>query len=90
MDSLQSHLAMDTAMDLAREAGIGMVGVHRSTQSGMGALYAFQAIEKVYVWMILTDSSSAIAMWGGRSTFLGASPIAASVPGRRPSSWTWR
>ncbi|MCJ7873378.1 Ldh family oxidoreductase [Phaeobacter sp. J2-8] len=81
MGFLPSHLAMDTAMDLAETAGIGMVGVHRSTHFGMGALYALQAIERGYVSMVFTNSSPAIAMWGGRSTFLGASPIAAGVPG---------
>lgn len=81
MGFLPSHLAMDTAMDLAKDAGIGMVGVSRSTHFGMGALYALQAIEKNFVSMIFTNSSPAIAMWGGRTAFLGASPVAAGVPG---------
>lgn len=81
MGFLPSHLAMDTAMELAKDAGIGMVGVSRSTHFGMGALYALQAIEKNYVSMIFTNSSPAIAMWGGRSAFLGASPVAAGIPG---------
>ncbi|MDO5633061.1 MAG: Ldh family oxidoreductase [Paracoccus sp. (in: a-proteobacteria)] len=81
MGFLPSHLAMDTAMDMAKDAGIGMVGVSRSTHFGMGALYALQAIERGFVSMIFTNSSPAIAMWGGRSAFLGASPIAAGVPG---------
>jgi LDH2 family malate/lactate/ureidoglycolate dehydrogenase len=58
-----------------------MVGVSRSTHFGMGALYALQAIEKNFVSMIFTNSSPAIAMWGGRTAFLGASPVAAGVPG---------
>lgn len=81
MGFLPSHMAMDAAMDLAQDAGIGMVGVKNSTHFGMGALYALQAIERGFVSMIFTNSSPAIAMWGGRSTFLGASPIAAGVPG---------
>jgi len=81
MGFLPSHLAMDTAMELATEAGIGLVGVKNSTHFGMGALYALQAIEKNFVSMIFTNSSPAIAMWGGRSAFLGASPLAVGVPG---------
>lgn len=84
MGFLPSHLAMGTAMDLAQDAGIGMVGVHRSTHFGMSALYALQAIERGYVSMIFTNSSPAIAMWGGRTPFLGASPMAAGVPGKVP------
>jgi L-2-hydroxycarboxylate dehydrogenase (NAD+) len=81
MGFISSHIAMDEAVALARNAGIGMVGVRRSTHFGMGALYALQAIEAGYISMIFTNSSPAIPMWGGRSVFLGASPIAAGVPG---------
>ncbi len=85
MGFLPSHLAMDEAVRLAERNGIGLVGVHRSTHFGMGALYALQAIEAGYISMIFTNSSPAIAMWGGRSAFLGASPIAAGVPaGKHP------
>ncbi len=81
MGFLASHKAMDEAIDLARTSGIGLVGVRRSTHFGMGALYALQAIEAGYISMIFTNSSPAIPMWGGRTTFLGASPIAAGIPG---------
>ena len=83
MGFIASHLAMDRACDLAKDSGIGLVGVHRSTHFGMGASYALRAIEKGYISMIFTNSSPAIPMWGGRTTFLGASPIAAGIPGGR-------
>lgn len=81
MGFLASHKAMNEAIELAKASGIGLVGVRRSTHFGMGALYALQAIEAGYISMIFTNSSPAIPMWGGRSTFLGASPIAAGIPG---------
>lgn len=81
MGFLASHRATEEAVELARANGIGLVGVHRSTHFGMGALYALQAIEAGYISMIFTNSSPAIPMWGGRTTFLGASPIAAGIPG---------
>jgi len=81
MGFLPSHRAMDEAMRLAEGAGIGLVGVHNSTHFGMAALYVLQALERGYVSMVFTNSSPAIAMHGGRSTFLGASPMAAGVPG---------
>lgn len=81
MGFLPSHLAMDEAMRLAESAGIGLVGVRNSTHFGMGALYVLQALERGFVSMVFTNSSPAIAMYGGRSAFLGASPIAAGVPG---------
>ncbi|SHK01775.1 Malate/lactate/ureidoglycolate dehydrogenase, LDH2 family [Aureimonas altamirensis DSM 21988] len=81
MGFIASHRATDLACDLAESNGIGLVGVHRSTHFGMGASYALQAIERGYITLIFTNSSPAIPMWGGRSTFLGASPIAAGIPG---------
>ncbi|MEZ5726477.1 MAG: Ldh family oxidoreductase [Paracoccaceae bacterium] len=80
MGFLSSHLAMDEAMRLAESAGIGLVGVRNSTHFGMGALYVLQALERGFVSMVFTNSSPAIAMHGGRTAFLGASPIAAGVP----------
>ncbi|MDZ7802320.1 MAG: Ldh family oxidoreductase [Trueperaceae bacterium] len=81
MGFIPAHMAMDEAMELAQDAGIGLVGVRRSGHFGMAALYALQAIERGFVSMIFTNSSPAIPMYGGRTTFLGASPIAAGVPG---------
>ncbi|TKW63737.1 MAG: Ldh family oxidoreductase [Paracoccus denitrificans] len=80
MGFLPSHIAMDEAMRLAESAGIGLVGVRNSTHFGMGALYVLQALERGFVSMVFTNSSPAIAMHGGRTAFLGASPIAAGVP----------
>lgn len=80
MGFLPSHIAVDEACRLAADAGIGMVGVHRSTHFGMAANYILQAIEKGFVSMVFTNSSPAIPVWGGRTSFLGASPIAAGFP----------
>ncbi len=80
MGFIPAHMAMDEACDLAKTAGIGLVGVHNSTHFGMAALYVLQAISRGYVSMVFTNSSPAMPMWGGRSTFLGASPMAAGFP----------
>jgi LDH2 family malate/lactate/ureidoglycolate dehydrogenase len=81
MGFIASDIAMNAACDIAGEMGIGLAGVSRSTHFGMGACYALRAIERGFISMIFTNSSPAIPMWGGRTTFLGASPIAAGIPG---------
>ncbi|GLR52847.1 Ldh family oxidoreductase [Shinella yambaruensis] len=81
MGFIASNIAMNAACDIAGEMGIGLAGVRRSTHFGMGACYALRAIERGFISMIFTNSSPAIPMWGGRTTFLGASPIAAGIPG---------
>ena len=72
--------AMQEAISLARECGIGLTGVRRSGHYGMAALYILQAIEARCVGMAFTNASPALPVWGGRSPFLGTSPFAAGAP----------
>jgi LDH2 family malate/lactate/ureidoglycolate dehydrogenase len=81
MGFIAGRRAMQEAIRLASESGIGMVGVRRSTHYGMAALYVLQAIEAGYIALAVTNSSPAIPVWGGRTTFLGAAPLAAGLPG---------
>jgi LDH2 family malate/lactate/ureidoglycolate dehydrogenase len=81
MGFMAGQRAMDEAMALAADAGIGFVGVKRSTHYGMAAIYVMQAIAKGYIGFAWTNSSPAISVWGGRTPFLGAAPFAAAVPG---------
>ena len=83
MGFLVAHTAMSEAIDLARAVGIGLVGVHRSTHFGMSALYVRQAMDAGFISLVFTNSSPALPVWGGRTPFLGAAPIAAGVPGGR-------
>lgn len=87
MGFLAGRRAMDEAIALASNAGVGLVGVRRSTHFGMAALYVLQAIESGYIALALTNSSPAIPVWGGRTAFLGASPFAAGVPGGTRESY---
>jgi len=81
MGFMPARRAMDEAMALAKDAGIGFVGVRRSTHYGMAAIYVLQAIKKGYIGFAWTNSSPAIPAWGGRTAFLGAAPLAAAIPG---------
>lgn len=81
MGFLVAHRAMKEAMELARSVGIGLVAVRRSTHFGTSALYVQEAIDAGFISLVLTNSSPAIPVWGGRTAFLGAAPLAAGVPG---------
>ena len=72
--------AMDEAIAIAKEFGIGLAGVKRSGHYGMAALYILQAIEADCIGMAFTNASPAMAVWGGRQQFLGTSPFAAGAP----------
>ena len=72
--------AMAVAIDIAREFGIGLVGVKNSGHYGMAALYILQAIEADCVGLAFTNASPALPVWGGRDKFFGTNPFAAGAP----------
>ena len=72
--------AMDAAVAIARECGIGMAAVRRSTHFGMAACYPMQAIAAGMIGIVWTNASPALPPWGGRAPFFGTSPMACGVP----------
>ena len=72
--------AVDHAIAMARETGIGLVGVRNSTHYGMAATYLLQAIEAGFAAMVFTNASPAIPPWGGRCEMFGTSPFAVGIP----------
>jgi LDH2 family malate/lactate/ureidoglycolate dehydrogenase len=72
--------AMDEAMDMAREFGVGIVTAHRSSHFGMAANYSLQAMDKGFIGIVFTNASRAMPPWGGREGLFGTSPIAIAAP----------
>lgn len=81
MGFLVAHRGIEEGIKVAEKTGLCMVGVRRSTHFGMSALYVRQALEAGYNSLVFTNSSPAIAAWGGRTPFLGAAPLAAGLVG---------
>ncbi|SEN20410.1 Malate/lactate/ureidoglycolate dehydrogenase, LDH2 family [Paracoccus alcaliphilus] len=72
--------AMDCATAMAREHGMGMTFVRRSTHFGMAANYLLQATDAGLAAFVFTNASRAMPIWGGREPFLGTSPFAFAAP----------
>src|SRR3546814_18035538 len=72
---------MAEAIATAKEHGVGVTFVHRSTHYGMAASYLRQAIEAGMAAYAFTNASPAMPIWGGREPFLGTSPFAFGTPG---------
>jgi len=73
--------AMSTAVDIAREHGVGFVLAHHSNHFGMAASYLQQAVDAGLSAFVFTNASPAMPIWGGRTPFLGTSPFAFAAPG---------
>jgi LDH2 family malate/lactate/ureidoglycolate dehydrogenase len=72
--------AMEAAITLARNTGVGLVGAHRSTHYGMAAHYVLQATVADHIGFAFTNSSPGMAPFGGTTPILGVNPLAVGVP----------
>jgi L-2-hydroxycarboxylate dehydrogenase (NAD+) len=72
--------AMATAISLARDMGVGLVGVKDSTHFGASSYYVQQALDAGMISLVFTTSSPALPPHGAARAFLGAAPLAAGVP----------
>src|SRR3984957_655839 len=84
-DNGMGHLvvsrAADTAIALARAAGIGWVGVRRSNHAGTAGLYAAMPVEHGMIGLYAAvANANHMAVWGGAELLLGTNPLGIAVP----------
>lgn len=75
-----AHHANRLAMRLAREGGVGAVGVSDSSHCGAIGLYVREAAAAGLIGIAFTHADSIAAPHGGVKPFLGTNPIAIAVP----------
>ena len=73
--------AMSAAINAAGAYGIGLVAASHSNHFGIAANYLLQALDGGMASIVLTNASPAMPIWGGRTPFLGTSPLGMAVPG---------
>lgn len=81
-----AYRAMDEAIALAREAGVGAVGVVRSSHYGAAGAYAIEAAHAGMVGFATTNADKVVALHDGAAPFHGTNPLAFAAPsgGARP------
>jgi L-2-hydroxycarboxylate dehydrogenase (NAD+) len=84
-DNAMGHLvvsrAADTAVALARDAGIGWVGVRGSNHAGTAGLYAAIPVEHGMIGLYsAVANANHMAVWGGSELLLGTNPLGIAVP----------
>jgi ureidoglycolate dehydrogenase (NAD+) len=75
-----AHRANALAMQIARESGIGAVGVSDSSHCGAMALYTRPAARAGLVAMAFTHADRIAAPHGGDQPFFGTNPISMAFP----------
>jgi L-2-hydroxycarboxylate dehydrogenase (NAD+) len=73
--------AAETAIELARESGIGWVGARGSNHAGPASIYAAMPVAAGMVGIYsAVASANHMAPWGGTDLLLGTNPLAIGVP----------
>jgi LDH2 family malate/lactate/ureidoglycolate dehydrogenase len=76
--------AVDHAVHLARDHGIGLVAVGDSTHFGHAGFYARRAACRQLIALVTTNGPANMAPHGGAERFHGTNPLALGIPlGRR-------
>ena len=82
-----SYRAMELACELAREAGVGAVGVAHSSHFGAAGAYALAGAEAGFVAFATTNADSLVALQDGKGAFHGTNPIAVGAPVQGEKPW---
>ncbi len=77
---VHASLAMETAIEMAKENGVGVVGVGHSSHCGAMGLYTRMAAAEHLVGIAMTHSSSVVVPHGGRKKYFGTNPISFAFP----------
>src|SRR3984957_16031153 len=84
-DNGMGHLVMtraaNEAIAIARETGVGWVGVRRSNHAGPAGLYAeMPAAHGMIGFYAAVANANHMAVWGGSELLLGTNPLGIAVP----------
>lgn len=72
--------ATERAMALAKEYGVGIVGMRNTTHWMRGGTYGWKAAQQGYAAMCWTNTESCMPAWGAKNTRLGNNPFVMAVP----------
>jgi ureidoglycolate dehydrogenase (NAD+) len=72
---VHATLGMEVAIEMAKESGVGVVGVGHSSHCGAVGLYTRMAAKERLVGIAMTHSSSVVVPHGGHQRYFGTNPI---------------
>ena len=63
-----------------KETGVGFVGISHTNHIGMAAYYAMMAAKQGMIGIVMSNSPSTVAPFGGAEPILGTNPLAIAIP----------
>lgn len=85
--ALATYTAMEHAVRLAGQSGIGAVAVTRSSHFGPAGAYALAAAEAGFIGLATCNADSIVRLHDGAARFHGTNPIACGAPVRDGRPW---
>jgi LDH2 family malate/lactate/ureidoglycolate dehydrogenase len=73
-------VAMNQAMDRARQHGVGVAAVRNANHFGIAAHYAMMALPQRMIGVVTANAAPSMAAWGGAAPVLGTNPICVAIP----------
>lgn len=81
---LNGLICADRAMELAREYGIGMVGMRNSNHWMRGGAYVLRMARQGFAGIAATNSIAVMPAWGGKDHRIGTNPLIMAIAGDPP------
>mgnify|MGYP000051836174 CR=1 FL=1 len=73
-------VAIQHAIKMAKDSGIGAVGVKNSSHFGAAAYFAFQANKENCIGMAFTNGDALVKIYNSKEIFFGTNPICFTAP----------
>jgi L-2-hydroxycarboxylate dehydrogenase (NAD+) len=80
MGMVVGHRAMNLAIHIAEDSGIGIVGVRNSRHFGMSAYYSMMALSRNMIGIAMTNAGRQVVPTFGRDARFGTNPISLAAP----------
>lgn len=78
--NLNADFAMDRAISLSRENGIGCVSLAQTNHWMRGGNFGWQAVEAGCIGICFTNTKPNMPTWGGSEPILGNNPLVIGIP----------
>jgi ureidoglycolate dehydrogenase (NAD+) len=82
-----AYAGMALACELATKAGVGAVGIVRSSHFAAAGPYVVSGADAGFVSLVTTNTDSAVALHGSAKAFHGTNPISVAAPVRGQKPW---
>jgi 3-dehydro-L-gulonate 2-dehydrogenase len=77
---LNAKFAINRAIEIAKEQGVGIVTLRNTTHWMRGGTYGWEAANQGFIGICWTNTDSCMTAWGAKSVRLGNNPFIMAIP----------